>query len=553
MTACLDWERRIVAGESIIPPPIYRSEADRALDIFKQLRIVDLPGRPTFGECSEQWVFDFVSAVFGAYDAETGKQMISEYFMLISKKNTKSTVAAAIMLTALILCWREEEEHLILAPTVEVANAAFGPAASMVRADEELSEMFHIQGHVRTITHRVTNNSLKVVAADTDTVAGKKAGRILIDELWVFGKKPKADGMLMEATGGMISRDEGFVIYLSTQSDDPPAGVFKEKLDYFRNVRDGVIDDSKALPIIYEFPKSMVEDKSYLQSDNFYISNPNIGRSVSSEWLESNLKKNLTKTDGGLQKFLAKHLNIQIGMNLSSDRWAGAEHWEESVVPMTLDDILERSEVVTIGIDGGGLDDLLGLYVLGRESGTGKKLGWGYAWAHPSVLKLRQEIAPKLHDFAAEGSITLVKRVGDDVDELADICERVFDSGLLEAIGVDPAGIGSIIEALDERGIDEDEYIRGVSQGWKLGGAIKTAERWLADGSMQPSDQEMMKWCVSNAKIEQRANSILITKQASGTAKIDPVIAMLNAVTIMALNPESRSGIDEFLRSPIIV
>jgi phage terminase large subunit-like protein len=38
--------------------------------VFKQLRIVDAPGSPTFGEVCEQWVFDFVAAIFGAYDAE---------------------------------------------------------------------------------------------------------------------------------------------------------------------------------------------------------------------------------------------------------------------------------------------------------------------------------------------------------------------------------------------------------------------------------------------------------------------------------------------------
>jgi phage terminase large subunit-like protein len=63
---------------------------------------------------------------------------------------------------------------------------------------------------------------------------------------------------------GQVSRDEGWVIFLTTQSDDPPAGVFKEKLDYWRDVRDGKIDDLKTLGIPYEFPQSMIKAKAYL-------------------------------------------------------------------------------------------------------------------------------------------------------------------------------------------------------------------------------------------------------------------------------------------------
>lgn len=539
-TACTDWADRLKNRQSIIPPPIFDDEAELALSVFKQLRIPDLPGKPTFGECSEQWVFDFVAAVFGAYDAESKRQLIREFFLLVSKKNTKSTICAGIMLTALIIGERDEEEHLILAPTKEIADNAFKPAAGMIRCDEELTELMHVQDHTRTITHRVSKASLKVVAADTDTVSGKKAGRIMIDELWVFGSKAKAEAMFMEATGGQVSRDDGWIIWLTTQSDNPPAGVFRDKLQYFRDVRDGIVHDPKSLPVIYEFPQDMVKSKAYLDPDNFHIANPNIGRSVSAEWISDQLRRYEGKTDGSYQQFIAKHLNIEIGLALRSDRWAGADFWSGAVLEVTLEQLIERSEVIDIGIDGGGLDDLLGLYVIGRCKDSSQKLGWGYAWAHPSVLERRKDIAPALQDFARDGHLTLVKRVGDDVDELADMVEMIHEAGLLDKVGCDPAGIGAILDKLEERGIPEDKLV-AVSQGWKLGGAIKTAERWLADGSLAPADQALMAWCVGNAKVEPRANSILITKQASGSAKIDPLMAMFNAVTLMALNPDAAT------------
>lgn len=538
-TACPEWESLLVAKQSIIPPPIFPDQAEQALGIFKELRVSDLPGKPTFGECSEEWVFDFVNAIFGGYEAETGKQLIREYGLLISKKNTKSTIAAGIMLTALILCWREDEEHLILAPTKEVADNSFKPAAGMIRADDELSDMFQIQDHIRTITHRVTRNTLKVVAADTDTVSGKKSGRILVDELWLFGKRANAEAMFMEALGGQVSRNEGWVIFLTTQSDEPPAGVFKERLDYWRAVRDGKINDLKTLGVLYEFPDSMVESKAYLEPKNFYITNPNIGRSVSEEWIADQLLKNQNKTDGTLQQFLAKHLNIEIGLNLRSDRWAGVDFWEQQAQRVSFDDLLRRAEVITVGIDGGGLDDLLGFAAVGRDAETREWLCWCHAWAHEIAIRRRKSEESRFNDFVMAGDLTIVKRKGQDTEEVAEYVRRIHVAELLDKIGIDPSGVGQILDALIEAEIPVDAVV-GVSQGWRLGGAIKTTERKLAEGVLIHGGQPMMAWCVGNARVEPKGNAILITKQASGKGKIDPLMALFNSVSLMALNPEAK-------------
>lgn len=543
-TACPDWEQRIVARRSLIPcSPQFPDEAKLALAEFKRLRVADLHGKPTFEECleSDSWVFDFVTAVFGFYDHDNKTQLIREFFMLISKKNTKSTIAAGIMLTALILCEREEEEHLILAPTKEVADNSYKPAAAMVRADPELMQMFHIQDHLRTITHRTTKASLKVVAADTDTVSGKKAGRVLIDEHWVFGKKPNADAMIMEATGGQISRDDGWVIILSTQSDEQPAGVFKDKLNYYRDVRDGKITDPRSLGILYEFPQHMLDSKAYLLPENFYITNPNLGRSVSAEWLEDNLRKEQSKQDGSFQKFIAKHLNIEIGLGLRSDRWAGADFWELGSSGVTFETLIERSEVITFGIDGGGLDDMLGAAAVGRDKDTGEWLHWMHAWIHPIVLERRKSEASRFRDFQRDGDLTIVEMIGDDVEQVAEYAKRLEASGLLDQIGVDQAGIGAIVDAIVAAGIEQSRIV-GIPQGWRLVGAIKTTERKCAEGAFKHGGRPLMAWCVGNARIEPRGNAVLITKQISGTAKIDPLLATFNAVALMSMNPFPRNG-----------
>ncbi|HEZ6245206.1 TPA: terminase large subunit [Neisseria meningitidis] len=554
-TACPDWQERIIAGKSLIPfPPLYQEPAEMALRIFKQLRLVDVPGEPMMGEVTREWVYEFVAAIFGAYEPTSGVRLIQEFFLLISKKNMKSTLAAGVMLTALILNWRREAEFFIIAPTVEVANNSFKPAKAMIRADEELSDLFQVQDHTRTITHRTTGATLKILAAESDTVAGIKGTGVLIEEVWLFGKRAKAADMFTEAKGGLASRPEGFVIYLSTMSDEAPAGVFADLLKRAREVRDGKRVDNRLLPVLYEFPKEMLDSGTYRLPENFYITNPNMGASVSEAYLMGEFET--AKADGeiALRRFMAKHLNVQIALSLTADYWAGAEFWEDSGKnpEINLDWMLEHCEVIDIGVDGGGLDDLLGISAVGRLKDNPRMwAAWFHAWAHPSVLERRKEIAPVLLDFAKQGDLTIVHRIGDDSDEVAGLVARVYQSGLLDKCGLDPHGVGAILDAMLEYGVPEDAVV-GVSQGWKLGAAIKTAERKLAEGCFIHSGSAMMNWVVGNARVEPRANGILITKQASGSAKIDPLMAMFDAVSLLSLNPVAKGSVDDFLNDIII-
>lgn len=546
-----DWADRLVAGKSIVPPPIFPEQAEHALGIFKALKIVDAPGSPTFGESCAEWVFDIVRSLFGAYDPDSGRRLITEWFVLVPKKNSKSTIAAGVMMTALILNWRQSAEFAVLAPTVEVANNAYAPARDMCQKDDELEVLMHVQTHIKTITHRESGAALKVLAADQNTVGGKKSVGTLVDELHLFGKMASAENMFREALGGLASRPEGFVIWLTTQSDEPPAGVFKQKLDYARNVRDGKIIDPGFVPVIFEHPPEMVANGDCLKLENIALVNPNMGYSVDRAFIEREFKKAESAGPESFRGFLAKHANVELGMNLRSDRWAGADFWQAqgTAKGLTLDSLIERSEVICVGIDGGGLDDLLGLAVLGRDAKTRQWLLWTRAWAHPSVLERRKDIAPRLHDFAKNGDLGLVKAIGDDVQEVADICALIDASGKLDKIGCDPAGLGGILDALVQADIPEERLI-AVTQGWKMTGAIKTAERKLAEGVLVHAAQPMMAWCCGNAKIEPRGNAVIITKQAAGTAKIDPLMAMFNAVTLMSLNPESEN-IDDFLNNLI--
>lgn len=535
-TACPDWERRIVERDSLIAcPPLFPSVASDAWAICSALRLTDVAGQPLLAEAALPWLREFAMAVFGAENPQTGRRHINEFFLMVSKKNAKSTIAAAIMLCALLMNWRPSAELLILSPTKEIADNSYKPIRDFIRADAELSALLQVQDYWRIITHLDTGATLKVVAADASTVSGKKASFVFVDELHEFGKQPKASNMLLEATGGLASRPEGFVIYATTQSSEPPAGVFLAKLRYARDVRDGVINDPKFLPVLYEYPKALLESRAYENLDTAYITNPNWGASVDIERITQLASQAKAGGENEYKEFLAKHLNVEIGLNLRSDRWSGADCWESATAHYTLEQLIARSEVITAGIDGGGSDDLMALALVGRCRDTGHWLTWSRAWADPKVLTLRKQIAPRLQDFAHDGDLVITP-LGNDTIELAAIVADIDRTGLLDRIGIDPAAVGGILESLAAANVSREKII-GISQGWRLGGTIKTVDRKLAEGGLKHCGQRLLTWSVGNARVELRGNAILVTKAVSGQSKIDPLMALFNAAELMSQNP----------------
>lgn len=553
--ACPDWADRLKAGRTPMADlDLDQDAAAAAVGVYDNLRLPDVPGQPPLAEAGGEWFRDIVRAAFGSTDPETGERGVGEIFCLVPKKNSKTTNSAALGLTALLLNQTPNAEMLIVAPTKEVADTCFGQAAGMIEADPEdpdtgrryLPDRFHVAHHTKTIKCRVTGATLQVKAFDMRVVTGSIPALCIIDELHVLGSSHAAQKVLGQIRGGMITRPDSLLVFITTQSVDAPAGVFKSELGYARRVRDGEVKGGNLLPVLYEMPEAMQRDESaWRNPDNWPLVLPNLGRSITVPRLRRLYEKAAEKGKEELILWASQHLNIQIGLGLHSDRWVGADFWiARAVEGLTLDRILSTSDVVTAGIDGGGLDDLLGLSVVGRHRDTRRWQAWGKAWAHPEALEARKDIAPRLRDFEAQGDLVICQDATQDLREVSAILKRIHDEGLFpeaHGIGLDPYGIAALVDQLADDGI-EGEILAAIGQGTRLSPAVWGAERKLKDGSLVHGGQDLMAWSVGNARTEQRGNAVLITKAAAGKAKIDPLIALFNALSLMARNPEAAGA-----------
>jgi len=581
--ACPDWEDRLREGRPLVPElPLNQARADRAVAIFDKLQLPDVPGTPRLADACGEWFREIIRAIYGSWFPKRQVRMIREVFALVPKKNSKTTYGAALMLVALLMNERPNANFHLLAPTQDIADVAFSQVAGMVRLNVDLARRLRVQDHIKTITHRASGSTLEVMSFDPRVVTGLLSAGWLLDELHEAAKMSKADSALRQLRGGRVAIPETFGVIISTQSETAPTGIFKTELAKARAVRDG-LSHSPTLPILYEFPAEISQSRDAWRDPAVWpLVLPNIGRSVTISGLMELMADELVAGEDKLKLWATQYLNLQMGGLNANDNWAGAQVWPAAVeFGLDLDELLDRCEVACVGADGGGLDDLFGVAVIGREKGTRRWLSWCRAWCNIVALQRRKGNAAAYIDLAKAGDLVVVDgdgpiapdliasrleaegpaprapkrdRAGQnelppppaDLAGIVAVIKRVEAAGILAEIGLDKAGIGGLVDALALEGIaNEDgapDRIVAVPQGFMLMGAIKTVERKLDDGTLLHADQQLMDWAVGNAKIEMKANYVMITKALSGAAKIDPLMALFDAAALMARDPEPLQG-----------
>lgn len=557
--ACPDWWEKLQAGEvPIADVPVNEAKAARVLAFFNRLRLPDVPGNPPMSEACGDWFKTILVVFFASEDPETHRELVWELLCMVPKKNSKSTYVAALGLTALYMEEAPNRQMLLVGPSQNISERCFEQAQGMISLDDKLKLIFKVQEHLKTVTRRKTGSKLEVKTFDTSIVTGEIPVLTIIDELHELGKKAKAAKVMQQIRGGGITKVRGKVLMITTQSDEMPTGIWKSELKKARAIRDGKAGPSPImLPVLYEFPEGLQRKEKYWRDrDNWHLVLPNLGLSIDEQALEDDYENNGKVSKEAEQIWASQHLNIEIGVGLGGDAWSGAVHWEPAAAGwITLDRLLDESEVCTIGVDWGGADDLAALAVLGRRARDKVWLLWVRAWAREKVFKSRPQIADALRGFEEDGDLRVVSSPELQAAEAAEICDRVRLAGRLPeagGIGLDAAGIALLLDALEEMGM-VSPLVQAVQQGWKLQTAISTVPLKLESRRMLHADQPIMNWAVGNAKQELKGSNYMVTKQASGAAKIDPLMAAFDAAMLMFNNPQAAPPIGDFLANPIMV
>jgi phage terminase large subunit-like protein len=187
----------------------------------------------------------YISALFGFVHKDTGIRRFKETLFLVARKNGKSTMLAGIALYMLIADNEGGAEIYSVATKKDQARIIFTEAVNMVKQSPALSK--HIHKRKSDMYMPLTFSKMEPLASDSNSLDGLNSHCVIIDELHAI-----RDRNLYEVMKQSMSARRQPLLVMITTAGTVRECIYDDIYDYAAKVIDGVIDDERFLPIMYE-------------------------------------------------------------------------------------------------------------------------------------------------------------------------------------------------------------------------------------------------------------------------------------------------------------
>ena len=481
--------------------------AQKAIDFFPECLCHvkgELAGKPFR---LEPWQQAVVGNVFG-WKRPDGTRRYREAFVFVPRKNGKTAMAAGIVLFVLFCDGEPGAELYSAAADREQASLVFDQAKGMVLHEPELEGRAKV--YTKAIVYESQGSAYKAISADAATKHGYNTHLAIVDELHAQPNRDLVD-VLMTSTG---ARRQPLVMHITT-SDFERESICNEKHEYACKVRDGIIDDPSFLPVIYEAQR----DDDWTDPGVWAMANPNLGVSVSREYLERECKR-AKETPTFLNTFKRLHLNIRTESDVA---WLPIDAWDRC-----------KAEALELGGRKcwGGLDlssnrDLTA-FALAFPLDDGKWALKTWFWIPKDNARKRErdDRVPYI-TWSRQGHIKLTEGNVVDYDVVkADIAALHKRFNICQ-IGVDRWQATHITTQLQGDGFDMVPFGQGFAS---MSAPSKEFEKLVMGGQMVQDVNPVMRWCISNTMVETDAAGNIKPSKKKSTERIDGTVAGIMAV-----------------------
>lgn len=187
----------------------------------------------------------FISALFGFVHKDTGVRRFKETLFLVARKNGKSTLLSGIALYLLVADGEGGPEVYSVASKKDQSRIVFSESVNMVKQSPELSK--HLRKRKTDVYFPLTFGKFEPLASDSNTLDGLNSHGVIIDELHAI-----KDRNLYEVMKQSMSARRQPLLIMITTSGTVRECIYDDMYSYACKVADGVLQDDRFLPILYE-------------------------------------------------------------------------------------------------------------------------------------------------------------------------------------------------------------------------------------------------------------------------------------------------------------
>ncbi len=464
----------------------------------------------------EPWQCFIIVLLLGWRKKKNGFRRFRKVYLQVARKNGKTIIGGGLILLFLLI--GSSEEIYSIATKTDQAKIAYKKMKGMLNQVPNLLRRFSV---LRNIISR-DNNVYQYMSSEDKMSDGFNPSLVLVDE---YHAHP-SDALVQVYQDGMGARSEPLMYIVTTAGYNKGSACYEE-YERAKKILSGIYEDDSLLAIIYELDKG----NDWKDKGNWIKANPNLGVSVSEDYMETQFIEALQKTSKE-SSFKTKNLNMWVSD--SADQWISSGQWVKCKREFEKESLKGRE--CYAGIDLSGVGDLTGYTLYFPPIETDEKikvLHRVYIPENTIEKKEKQEHAAfkkwerSGYIIATPGDVTDHNRLTEDL--IADAC--IYN---IMEIGYDPYRSGNIISTLENEGLE----MVAVNQGLRyFSEPTREWEKTVLTGEVMDANP-VAEWCVSNTvvKPDHHENYIPLKKDGKPKNKIDLTITSIIAHSRMSAN-----------------
>jgi phage terminase large subunit-like protein len=474
------------------------------------------------------WQCLIIMFLYGFYHRKTKELKYQTMFLLIGRKNGKSTFAFALQLYSLVLSEAIDPQCLFIAQDGESAGQLLNIAKRIVYNTDPLNEELEVFS--RTIKFKKSSQNLgylKIKVHKADVLHGSSPSCAILDEVHTY----RDDTIYNALTSGLGGRKNPLII-LATSGGNKKAIFCHEKIKYSRAILKGKIVNERFLPVLF----TLDEGDNYEDESLWIKSNPSM---VDFPYLKYFLPKEFNEkkhSETGLREFMTLNLNLFLDEKTVwlTERQIDSLFYDKDGKPYSINMEDLRGCKAWLGMDLSAVYDLTAIVVIVKHPKTDKFIIIPYLFMpnNPTIFQRRDGVnlgkwAEQNHIIystaVSSGKIVLspdeILKKLKEIKEFFQIQELCYDSKLsymlISQINKD-LGIKNT-QPFDhkrenyDRLLDDFEYLMNKEQ-------------------IIIQNNPVVKWQFMNAKLDYDNRFLRKISRKSSEESIDSTVALLYAL-----------------------